>query len=350
MKYAIFFLFSLLSIYCLYTTKPPSVAPQECGDDLSAQEQARKIASLDHPVLAREIKLDRGVNALAFSPNSEVLAIAADDYSVRLWNIEAGQTFRVLPHAIPGPTTLSVFPDGQRVYSLAYSPDGKIVASAGDLIQNKMLAGGQVTLWEASSGSKLRTILVNQKIATYTNSVSFTPDGKRFLVGMSRYGSSEEGEVSEWDVQTGSLQRKWNISQAGVHSVQTSPDGRSLAVGCSDGTLKIWDLATGKLRQSMPGSSSRMYSSTFSANGEIVAFCIGPDLPGVAGQMEPLLQVHMLNLKTRESRSFDAGHQTLFTAVAFSPDGNYLASGEEGLFSMRFSRHENGIIRIWRIR
>ncbi len=77
-------------------------------------EQARKIASLDYPVLGREIKLDRGVKALAFSLNSEVLAIATDDYSVRPWNIGAGQPFGVLHHAIPRPISPGGFPNGQR--------------------------------------------------------------------------------------------------------------------------------------------------------------------------------------------------------------------------------------------
>jgi WD40 repeat protein len=163
----------------------------------------------------------------------KLLATGADDYTIQLWNSRTGQAARRLNEPDRRVRSPGVYPDGQRVYSLAFSPDGKTLASAGDLIKNNLLAGGQVTLWEIRSGKLLRTIIVNSEITTYTNSVVFTPDGKGLVTGMTRVKPGEsagkyvnKGEIGEWNAQTGALERKWKPLDAGIHSVTFSPNGR----------------------------------------------------------------------------------------------------------------------------
>src|SRR5262245_10202445 len=265
------------------------------GGQIQQNAQPKK-ASLANPELEWEIKHETGVTAIAFSPDNKILAIGADDYTIQLWDARTGQLWRRLNEPDRGARAPGVYPDGQRVYSLAFSPDGKTLASAGDIIKNNLLTGGQVTLWEIPSGKLLRTIIVNQQITTYTNSVAFTPDGKGLVTGVTRYAPGEsagrhvsKGEISEWDAQTGAMERKWEPLDAGIHSVTFSPDGQFLVAGRNDYTINFWDIKTRELRRTLPGMS-RLFSLCFSPDGKTLASCVGPNLPAVSGQIEPLLK------------------------------------------------------------
>jgi WD40 repeat protein len=320
------------------------------------QSAQPKKASVDNPLLELEIKHEFGVTAIAYSPDRKLLAVGADDYTVQLWDAQTGKVVRRLNE--PGQVRPSRFSlDGQRVYSLAFSPDGKTLASGGDLIENDWLTGGQATLWEVSSGRLLQTMIVNREITAYTNSVAFTPDGKNLVTGMTRYVASgsagsrtEEGDVSEWNALTGGLERKWKPLDAGVHSVAFSPDGQSLVTGSSDGVIKFWDYKTGKLLRTLSESIYRLFSFSHSLDGKTLASCIGPGLPGFAGSIDALLKVHLFDLKTGQHSLMPVDHSRQITAVAFSPDGQHLASGDEGTFSSSSKLHMDGAVKIWRIR
>jgi WD40 repeat protein len=318
---------------------------ESAGGQILQDSQPKK-ASLDNPVLEWEVKHETGVTAIAFSPDNKILAVAADDYTVQLWDARTGQVELRLNEPDRGARAPGVHPDGQRAYSLAFSPDGKTLASAGDIIKNNLLAGGHVKLWEIPSGKLLRTIIVNKEITTYTNSVVFTPDGKGLLTGMAH---RRNGEIDEWDVQTGVLVRKWEPLNSGIHSVTFSPDGQFLVAGRRDLTINFWDLKTREWRQTLPGMS-RSFSLSFSPDGKTLAGCVGPDLPAVSGLIEPLYKVHLLDLETGRTEMMPVSHRGFVTAVAFSPDGQYLASGDEGLYSTSSHRREGGMVKIWRIK
>src|SRR5262245_16828950 len=187
---------ALLIVSVIGTTIMPAVnvTPARNRELVGArirQGAQSKKASFADPALELEIKLERGVTAIAFSPDNRILATGADDYTIQLWDARTGQAERRLNEPDRGVRPPGVYPDGQRVYSLAFSPDGKNLASDGDIIKNNLLAGGQVTLWEIPSGRLLRTIIVNSEITTYTNTFVFTPDGKRLVTGMTRYEPGE---------------------------------------------------------------------------------------------------------------------------------------------------------------
>jgi uncharacterized protein (TIGR03067 family) len=165
--------------------------------------------------------------------------------------------------------------------SLAFSPDGKTLASAG----GGQLAGpdggprGEVKLWDVTTGTVLRTIAVENGIVF---SATFSPDGK-LLATASGPGSAipeVPGEVRLWGPTTGELIYKLKGHTGGVYSVAFSPDGKVLASGSMPplpaphkelAEIKLWDTKTGKELRALRGHSGAVGSLAFSTDGKMLA-------------------------------------------------------------------------------
>lgn len=172
--------------------------------------------------------------------------------------------------------------------SLAFSPDGRTIASAGGghLGGREGPARGEVKLWEVATGKALQTITLEGQIVFQ---VAFSPDGKR-LATASGPGTSEQsvpGEIRLWNPATGELVRKTRAHDCGAYVVAFSPDGKLLASGGiatldkskigpvrgqhATGDLKLWDLKTGKELWTRGGHSGTVGSLVFSADGKTLA-------------------------------------------------------------------------------
>jgi hypothetical protein len=112
------------------------------------------------------------------------------------------------------------------VSSVAFSPDGKALASG----------GREIKLWDVATGIELRTLIGH---ADYINSVAFSPDGKSLA------GASDDGIIKLWDVATGAEKHTLTGHTGRVSSVAFSPNGRTLASASDDHTIKLWDVASG---------------------------------------------------------------------------------------------------------
>src|SRR5262249_30221565 len=120
------------------------------------------------------------------------------------------------------------------VLSVAFSPDGKLLASGGGggLEEQGKALPGEIKLWDAQTGQKIRTPIGHTRQVL---SVAFSHDGKLLA------SASEDKTVKVWDAQTGREIHTFKGHTGGVKSVAFSPDGKLLASASADKTVKIWN-------------------------------------------------------------------------------------------------------------
>jgi len=201
------------------------------------------------------------------------------------------------------------------VSAMAFSPDGKQLATAGE--------DRSVILWDPATGTKLQTLAGQSGMVT---AVTFSPNGAYLAA------TGGDRAVRVWDVASGRLLRTLPISTLG-YAIALGPaapkdgaGGTRVAAGANDGTVKVWDVATGEEIVVIRGHAGEVWGVAFSPDGRLLATA-GND--GIAKVWEIAPGGNGTHV-VREQLTL-AGHSGAVNGILFSPDGLRLATaGQDG--------------------
>ena len=229
------------------------------------------------------------VLSVAFSPDGKLLASSSGDGTVILWDVDSHKLLGRLPT------------QRKAVNAVAFSRNGKLLASASDAM---------VTLWDVANLQVFATLPGHEKEVT---AVAFSEDGKLLA------SASRDGLVILWDVgrhQWLAAFPRHKTDKTEVTDVAFSQDGKLLASASTDGLVILWEIDNHKLLATLPVNKKKVKAVAFSPDGNRLA----------AASQDGT--VTLWNVANRQPVA-NLLHRPVVNDVSFSPDGKLLATASD---------------------
>jgi WD40 repeat protein len=265
------------------------------------------------------------VTGLSWQPNGQLLATAATDGQLRLWDMH---TFQKKATFAKHPSSLN---------SISFAPDGETIAAA--------TQDGVVKLWKTSGESiaslapemtatltsdlpiqKASQIAGGENMRKPLNTVAFSPQGG--LVA----AAGGDRQVYLWRTDTHRVVRTLIGHKDNIYNITFSPDGQYLAAASNDRTVKIWSVADGKLLNTLEGHSDGVYGVYFSPDGKTLASASADN------------QIWLWDWSAKKVLLILKGHRDRLNSVTFDPSGQYLASASNDGTVKLWSRRDGSLV------
>lgn len=241
--------------------------------------------------------------SVAVSPDSKIVA-SGSWKDIKIWNLNSGELIKNISGHLGA------------VYSVVFNPQGQTFATGA--------SDDQVKIWNLETGKLLHTLSGH---SDSVRALTFSPDGKTLVSG------GLDKVIKIWNVGSGCtgescISESNNLSghTAYISSLAITPDGKTLVSGSADQTIKIWNLQTGQLIRTISGHSAAVLSVAINPEGTILA----------SGSTDKTIKLWQLN--SGELLNNITGHSELVSSVAFSPDGRKLVSASK-----------DKMIKVWQI-
>ncbi len=294
------------------------------------------------------------VNIVTFSPDGRYLASGGSDNTIKIWQISDGKLFRTIVHRAPLIHSIAFSPCGSylasaggssdsanhaiklwrvsdgalvrtianfsgAITSIAFSPDGNYLASGH--------FGGLIHLWHIEDGTLVLTL---EASLSHIYFVAYSPDG-RYLAS-----ADADGTVKIWQMPNGQLAHAF-FHGSEVYSIAFSRSGTYLASGGLNGIIMLWNVPERSLLRTLCGHSMKVCSVAFSPDDEYLA-----SGGGYYSQSETVGEIKLWRISDGSLvytiiGPSSNGRTNLINSIAFSVNGYYLASGSA-----------NGAVILWR--
>ncbi|MGJ5672556.1 MAG: protein kinase domain-containing protein [Nostochopsis sp.] len=287
-----------LTGYSTVLSNVNSVAISRDGQILASghDDKTIKLWNLNtHKLISTLRGHSQAVKSVAFSPKENILATASDDQTIKLWNLT---TFEEI---------CTLLGHSSAVKSVAFSL-GEILASGS--------WDKTVKFWNVTTGEEILTLTGHQ---LQVSAVAFSPQNQLLA------SASFDRTIRLWDLSSLHTQTQKKFENCPYNSlcghawavltVAFSPDGKILATGSDDNTIKLWDVNTGQVIHTLLGHSWSVLTVAFSADGETL----------ISGSRDNTLK--LWRVCTGEKIATLTGHVDSVTTVAVNPVAQIIVSG-----------------------
>ncbi|WP_413163626.1 NB-ARC domain-containing protein [Capilliphycus salinus ALCB114379] len=225
--------------------------------------------------------------SVAVSPNGKILATAGEDFTIKLWDIKTGECLKILNQHT------------NCVRSVAFTNSGKFMISGSE--------DRTLRIWDLKTGNCVKVLEGHQQ-QIWT--LAIHPNDDYIISG------SDDCTLKLWGIKTGECLKTFHGHTDWIRSVVWSPERQRIASGSIDKTVKLWDVKTGECLQTFRGHKNGIFSVIFIDENQLAS-------TGLDGTIK------LWNIKSGRCRRTLSSHRNLIAHIAFSSPEKVLISAAE---------------------